>query len=154
MNAKETVLEQIFSISLKVRILKAWEKSSHAETQEYSERDLLTLELIHDFTPITEKTLSKIFGVPFSSVSDIVERLEKLELIAPSEEGRGKPLVLTKEGELRLEKLKQNSAVRLNFLFESLPEEDWKTLSRIYEKIDQNAAQAVQSQVFGRFPTT
>src|ERR1039457_2593948 len=99
MNAKETVLEQIFSISLKVRILKAWEKSSHAETQEYSERDLLTLELIHDFTPITEKTLSKIFGVPFSSLSDSVERLEKLELIAPSEEGRGKPLVLPKEGE-------------------------------------------------------
>jgi DNA-binding MarR family transcriptional regulator len=142
----------LFAISLKTRILRAWQKSNSAQDQDFTERDLLTLELISDFGPITEKGLCKIFGLSFSSVSDIVKKFVSLGLIKEEKE-RGEPLVLTEGGKKRLATLKQASATRFNFLFEGLDEKEQKELHKIFLKVDKNVERNVQQLVFGRFET-
>ncbi|HEX3855733.1 MAG TPA: MarR family winged helix-turn-helix transcriptional regulator [Verrucomicrobiae bacterium] len=142
----------LFSISLKTRILRAWQKSNSAQDQDFSERDLLTLELIADFAPITEKGLCKIFGLSFSSVNDIVKKFVSLGLVKDEKE-RGETLALTEGGRKRLAALKQASATRFNFLFEGLGEKDETALHEIFQKIDKNVERNVQQLVFGRFET-
>ena len=142
----------LFSISLKTRILRAWQKSNSAQDQDFSERDLLTLELIADFAPITEKGLCKIFGLSFSSVNDIVKKFVNLGLVKDEKE-RGETLVLTESGKKRLAALKQASATRFNFLFEGLDEKEERELHKIFQKIDKNVERNVQQLVFGRFET-
>ncbi len=152
MNAK--LLETIFSISLKARILREWQKSNRAEEQEFNERDLLSLELINDFGPITEKGLSKVFGLQFSSISDIVNRLTEKGLVEKQSGTRGKPLTLTETGRRRLTKLKQDSGVRLGYLFSTLNEVDEKSLLSVFSKIDKAAAKHVNELVFDRYSST
>ena len=152
MNAK--LLETIFSISLKARILREWQKSNRAEDQEFQERDLLCLELINDFGPITEKGLCKVFGLQFSSISDIVNRLTEKGFIEKQGGTRGKPLALTETGRKRLTKLKQDSAVRLGYLFSTLEKQDEDSLISVFNKIDKAAAKHVNELVFDRYSST
>ena len=100
------LLALLFSISLKARILRAWQKSTKVSEQEFTERDLFSLELIQDYPPMTEKGLCKIFGLSPSSVSDIVKNLCEKGLIDTSEKSRGKPLELTPEGVRKLNEIK------------------------------------------------
>lgn len=150
---KAEILEKLFSISLKTRILRVWQKSNSAHDQEFSERELLTLELINDFTPITEKGLCKIFGIPFSSLSEMIKKLSDMGLIK-SERARGKPLALTHKGVELLKSLKQRSAIRFGYLFESFSDQDCEQLVNLFNKIDKNAERCVQQFVFGRYETT
>ena len=145
------LLEKIFSISLKARILREWQKSNRADDQQFTERELLTLELISDFAPITEKALAKIFGLAFSSVSDLVRGLKELDFIDSSDKIRGQPLALTPKGRAALEKLKQVSATRFTYLMESLDESDLQALMRVFDKMDRNAGATVQKFVFDRY---
>src|SRR5206468_7650130 len=93
---KTDVLKLLFSISLKARILREWQKANRAQDAQFSERELLTLELVNDFGPITEKGLCKIFGLSFSSVSDLLKKLRQAGFI--EDKARGKPLRLTEKG--------------------------------------------------------
>ena len=147
----KTLLSAIFSISMKARILREWQKSTRAEDQDFSERDLLILELINDFSPITEKGLSKVLGVAFSSVSDIVKRLSELGLIDTSEKSRGSPLALTASGKDKLARIKAISATRFEYLFENLSEQDIDKLENILKKIDKSAEETIQRLVFDRY---
>ena len=148
------ILEKLFSISLKARILRTWQKASRADEQEFSELELFALELVSDFGPITEKGLCKIFGLSFSSVSDIVKKLRDKSLIECADKNRGKPLTLTKEGKTKLEEIKRSSATRFSYLFESpdtLTEEEWRVLMKLLEKMDKNAERHIQRFIFDRY---
>jgi len=153
---KNELVEKLFSISLKARILREWQKANRAQDQEFSERELLTLELINDFAPITEKGLCKIFGLSFSSVSDLIKNLAEKGVIDTSEKMRGKPLALTDSGLQTLERLKQMSAARLIYLFESqessVTEQEAEIMLNIFKKIEKNAERHVQQLVFDRYP--
>jgi len=109
------------------------------------------MELISDFGPITEKGLAKIFGLAFSSVSDLVRKLTDLGLIESSDRVRGKPLELTIKGKECLEKLKQVSAIRFRYLFDSLEDVDGQALETVFDKMNRNAEAAVQKLVFDRY---
>ncbi|MCW5552133.1 MAG: hypothetical protein KIS67_08190 [Verrucomicrobiae bacterium] len=146
----KTLMMTLFSISLKTRILREWQKANRAQDQEFSERELLTLELISDFGPITEKGLCKIFGISFSSVGDIVKKLTQANLVE-ADRGRGQPLELTKHGKQRLEQIKEVSAVRFGYLLEGLTEKEQEAFLGIMAKVDKNAEQYVQRLVFDRY---
>jgi DNA-binding MarR family transcriptional regulator len=147
---KDIALTLMFSISLKARILRVWQAANQAADQEYSERELLTLELIQDFGPITEKGICKVFGIGFSTASDLLDRLGTDGLLDEGELGRGKALQLTEEGRRRLDELKRLSATRFGYLFEGLSESDWESLTEIFKKADLNASTWVSRLVFGR----
>lgn len=141
----------LFSISLKARILRAWQAANRAQDQEFTERELLILELVRDFGPIWEKSLCKIFGVSFSSVADALKPLLEKGLIDGKEKQRGKPLALTERGEKCLDELKRKSATRLGYLFSGLDASDLEHLERIFLKVDRAADRAVKELVFDRF---
>ena len=143
-------MNTLFSISLKTRILREWQKANRAQDQEFSERELLSLELISDFGPITEKGLCKIFGISFSSVGDIVKKLTEVGLVE-ADRGRGQPIELTKHGKERLEELKEASAVRFGYLFEGLTDKEAELFQKIMEKVEKNADRCVQQFVFDRY---
>ena len=140
-----------FSISLKARILREWQKTTRAEDQEFSERDLLTLELINDFSPITEKGLCKVLGIAFSSASDVVKRLIELGLVDSSDKSRGTPLALTAAGKEKLTRIKATSATRFAYLFENLNKRDIAMLEKVLKKIDNSAGETIQRLVFDRY---
>ena|SRR5712664_3776548 len=147
---KTEVLNLLFSISLKARILREWQKANRAQDAQFSERELLTLELVTDFGPITEKGLCKIFGLSFSSVSDMLKKLTQDGLIG--DKARGKPLVLTEKGKKWLQSLKQTSATRFEYMFESFSLKEWDTLFNLFKKVEKNAERYVQQLVFDRYP--
>lgn len=141
----------MFALSLKVRILREFQKVTRAEDQRFSERELLALELIENFSPITEKGLAKVFGIAFSSVSDLVHKLIDLELIDSTERGRGKPLELTPKGRECLQRLMQSSSNRYGYLLDFMQDDDFQMLENLFDKMDKNAAAMVQKIVFDRY---
>src|SRR5882672_5108333 len=144
MPIQNEVLKTLFSVQLRTRILREWQKANRAQDQEFSERELLTLELVEGFGPITEKGLCKIFGLSFSSISDIIKKLGEADLLDKSEKARGKPLALTKKGQQTLEDLKKVSAKRFEYLFESFSDEEWKDLMRLFDKVQKNVERYTQ----------
>jgi DNA-binding MarR family transcriptional regulator len=153
MPLKQETLEKLFSISLRTRILREWQKASRIQDQEYSERELLTLEIIESLDPITEKALCKIFGLSFSSVAELTKKLTDAGLIDAEGKARGKPLVLTKKGEQTLHNIKKISASRFEYLFESFSDEEWERLLRVFQKVEKNVDNYVQRLVFDRYPS-
>jgi DNA-binding MarR family transcriptional regulator len=150
---RDEALQRIFSITLRVRILRAWQAANQARDQAFSERELLAMELINDYPPITEKSLTKIFGLSFSSVADILKKLREMEVIEPPEKGRGKPLALTKQGKERLESLKTISSARYAYLFESVTDKEWDFLLAIFKKMEDSVENHIQRLVFGGQPS-
>jgi DNA-binding MarR family transcriptional regulator len=146
-------LKRIFSISLRARILRSWQSSNQARDQAFSEREMLAMELINDYPPITEKSLTKIFGLSFSSASDILKRLKELDIVDIREKGRGKPLALTEQGKERLESIKALSSARYAYLFETVTEDEWKILLKVFKKMEDNVEQHIQKFVFGGQPS-
>jgi DNA-binding MarR family transcriptional regulator len=152
MPIKQEVLEKLFSISLKARILREWQKASRIQDQEFSERELLTLEIIESLAPITEKALCKIFGLSFSSVAELTKKLSDAGLIDTAAKARGKALALTKKGEQTLRTLKKISASRFEYLFDSFSDDEWDRLLRLFQKVEKNVENYVQRLVFDRYP--
>jgi DNA-binding MarR family transcriptional regulator len=153
MPIKQETLEKLFSISLKARILREWQKASRIQDQEFSERELLTLEIIESLAPITEKALCKIFGLSFSSVAELTKKLSDAGLIDTAGKARGKALALTEKGAKTLENIKKVSANRFEYLFDSFSENEWKQLLALFQKVEKNVENSVQRLVFDHYPT-
>lgn len=145
---KQEVLLKLFSISLKSRILRAWQKASCATEPEYTEAEMLILEVIEDYDAVTEKAVGKILGIAPSSVSDRLDKLEGMGLIATPEKGRSKPLALSEKGKNTLIEIKRISASRYGYLFEGLTAAQANTLLTIFTKVEENAESAIQRYVF------
>ena len=148
---KKDILMKFHSISLMSRILREFQNANTAPDEECDERMLFTLELISDFSPITEKQLGKIFGLAPSSVSDLVKRLRDAGLVDLSSKARGKPLELTAKGRTTYEGLRKQEAKRYESLFDSFTPEEWDVVYRLLEKIEKKAEKAIQNDVFRRF---
>jgi|ERR1035437_802759 DNA-binding MarR family transcriptional regulator len=144
----QAMLLKLFSISLKGRILRAWQKASCATEAEYTEADMLLLEVIAEYGPVTEKSLGKILGMAPSSVSDHIDKLGGLGLLAAREEGRGKPLGLSDKGKSTLSEIKRVSASRYGYLFAGLDPAQTKALITIFTAVEKNAEDAIQKLVF------
>lgn len=148
------IIEKSFSISLKIRLLRAWQSTITAADNEFSERELITLELIDVFSQIaiTEKKLSIIFGLSPSSVNDIVNRLTECSLLAKETDDkditRGRALRLTKKGKEQLKKYKEAGAARYAYLFALVNDDEWSVLEKLLDKMDQAITDAIKKNVF------
>ena len=147
------VLKKIYSISLKSRILREWQKANQALNDDLTEKELLLLETIAEFSPVTEKMICKVLGLSPSSAYGMVQRLGEVGLVDLSEKARGKPLELSEKGRERLLKLKEANSIRLAYLLGSATEDDpiWGTWLKLLAPIEVNVGAAVATQVFGRF---
>ena len=143
MPIKQEALEKLFSISLKARILREWQKATRLQDQDFSERELLTLEIIASLAPITEKGLCKIFGLSFSSVSELTKKLEDAGFVETGKV-RGQPLALTGKGKEKLQELKKTSANRFEYLFDGFTDPMWDQLLALFNKVEENAERHVQ----------
>ena len=151
---KKKLLELFSSISLKARILREWQKTSPIVDENFSEREILTIELVRDYSPITEKSLTKFFGISFGSVADIVANLRKLGILEQAGKAKALPLKLTKNGIEQAENIRAKNIVRHNYLLENIEEKDIGALIEIYDEIDKNAERNVQSLVLGKIGST
>jgi DNA-binding MarR family transcriptional regulator len=152
MPIREDTLQKLFNISLRARILREWQKANRVQDQDFSERELMTLEIIESLAPITEKGLCKIFGLSFSSIAEVTKKLAEAGLVDTAEKARGRPLALTSKGAQTLADLKRVSANRFEYLFESFSDQEWKLLMRLFAKVEKNVERCVQRLVFDRYP--
>lgn len=150
----EELLSRVFHIALRARILREWQVAHAARSPQFNDREMLTLEVINDFAPITEKELCKIFGLSPSSVNEMVKKLADLGLVDKETEAadkRAKPLRLTPDGVSALEGIKAGSARRFGYLFASLTEDEQQRLLPVFEKIGRTVDTKVREMVFGEF---
>ena len=147
---KAEFLERLVSISLRARLLRAHYDATKLDSGEapFSEREILTMEALHELKNITEKSLCQLFGLSPSSVSDLVSRLVELKLLTKPEKTRGKPLSLTKTGQQQLQKLRQTSAQRFEYLFEGFSDKDWEIYLPMVEKVGENAQRYLKKELF------
>jgi len=147
------VLEKDYGIGLKARMLAEWVRIHRPVRDDYSERQIFTLELIHGFAPITRKDLGIIFGMSPSSVSDMVRRLGDDGLVTEEKAGndaREKPLALTERGAAYLDSVRKQNAIRYRYLFDSVTPDEWRTLTAILDKVDAAARRQVDEMIFGK----
>lgn len=153
--AVSQVLTKIYSIGLKARMLAEWVKIHRPMREQYSARQMFTLDLIQGYPPITRKALGVIFGMSPSSVSDMVRELVADGLVAEEKledgaDAREKPLVLTHKGVEYLAATKKSEAIRFRYLFDGISPEEWEGLSDLLDKIDAAAKKQVDEMIFGK----
>ena len=149
------VLTKIYSIGLKARMLTEWVKIHRPSREEYSARQIFTMELIQGFPPITRKSLGIIFGMSPSSVSDMVRQLVTDGLVAEEKvhdggDAREKPLVLTGQGVTYLQETKEQEAIRFKYLFDGISPEEWRGMEGLLDKLDRSAKRQVDEMIFGK----
>ena len=149
------VLAKIYSILLKIRLLREWTRiHKPVRGERYSERQIFTLELIHGVPHIKRRDLGIIFHLSPSAVTETVKPLVDNGLAeeAPrGPDGRERPLVLTSEGESFLSGIKQSEGEQFVYLFEAIEPGDWKALGliKLLQKIDDRAREHVNREVLG-----
>ncbi len=148
----EQVLNQIYEISLKARILREWQENHAARQPKYSERDLLVLELISIYAPITAKEIGSVFGLAPSSTKELIRKLELEKLLEfcskEQSDNREKPLKLTTFGEEELAQLKQSGVMRYEYLLRGLDGKKLADLSPLLGDINKSISATVQYFVF------
>jgi len=147
------VLTKVYGIGLKARMLAEWVRIHRPVRDDYSDRQMFALELIHGFAPITRKDLGVIFGMSASSVSDMVRRLVDDGLVTEekaSGDAREKPLALTEQGTAYLDSVRKQNAIRYRYLFDSVTPDEWRTLTDILDKVDAAARRQVDEMIFGK----
>ncbi len=150
----DNTLQVLFGISLKQRIIREWQRANEVQAQDYSERDMLCLELISAFGPVTEAGLYKVFALSISSVNDMVKKLIKKGVIQKVDSQgttRGAIITLTEQGGIVLEKIKAAGAARFGYLFSDLSLDESKLLTKVLIKLDNAATRQVNQLVFGRY---
>ena len=157
---RQDLLKRLYSISLKARILKSWQETNQVGHSPLSEREMLVLEFVHEFSkyaPVTESVVCKVLGISPSSSSDLVGKLVKLDYLIKETGDKGqtrnKPLQTTKEGlQFLEERVRKSGAARFAYLFSGFTKEaEWNTLGDIVESVDEAATKAVRKFVFGQY---
>ena len=156
---QEAALKKLFAISVKARALRAWQERSEGGPKGLSEREVLVLELVEEFTqyfPVTESDVGKVFGLSPSSVSDLVGRLSKHALLRKEVDEKGhtrsKPLQVTQKGRRELERGRRGGAARFAYLFADISTgSDWRAAMRLLDMVDSAATRAVRKHIFGQY---
>lgn len=145
-------MQDVFDISMRIRILRSWQESNAARPSEFSERDLLILEIISQFGPVTETELRTILGMSPSLVSQVIKQMTDRGLVTKQSgtDARCKPLGLTTLGTASLKNIREKSAKRYEFLLAKLTEPEQKHLALLVQKISQGVSECVNQEVFNR----
>lgn len=147
------VLRLMYDVSLRVRVLKAWENAHAPYAPQFTERELLALEFMEQFStgaPVTETVLADVFGLATSSASDLVRKLVAKDTIdkgSDDVDARQRPLTLTKKGREILDKIKANSAERYDYLLAGLNATQQKAMAEVLGQMKTN----VMRQLARRF---
>lgn len=157
---KKKNLEKMVAIALKARVLREHQRASSSFSEDCSPREVLALELISGFSAegVTEKTLSRIFGLSPSSVSDLIRHLTECKLVE-KETGedaitRGRPLKLTAKGETQLKAIKASDAARFAFLlskFDGYSDEEKRIVNKFLDDVHDAATTAVNERIFDKY---
>ncbi|AQQ71429.1 homoprotocatechuate degradation operon regulator, HpaR [Limihaloglobus sulfuriphilus] len=154
-NVLADVLELIFDISLKTRILKEWQSSNAARKPKYSGKQILILELADNYDSLTEKELGIIFGMATSSVNDLVEKLVHAGLIEKhrNENGdsREKLIKLTEEGADELSEIKKFGSKRYEYLVSRFQESELEGFIDYLKLVDESVGSSMRSIIFQQY---
>ena len=152
---QQELLEALFDLSLKVRILRAWENAHAARTAQLSERELLALEILSEFGPLTETELGKIFGLASSSVTELVRKLDEAEVIQKRQksekDNRERPLTLTTGGKQTLGEVKRNAANRFKYVFADFTPSDFQSFNSLVSRMRQAVTRQLRLQLFNEY---
>ncbi len=157
---KKKILEKIVTLSLKARVLREHQRAGASSTEDCSPREVLVLELISGFEKegVTERTLSRIFGLSPSSVSDLIKRLIERKYVeketGEDEITRGRPLKLTGPGEDQLKAVKASDAARFAFLlstFDGYSKDEKDAVNKFLDDVNEAATTAVHERIFDKY---
>lgn len=142
-------------ISLKVRILREWQQASRARAPVYGEREVLILELIEHFSPVTEGELRSVFGLSPSSMNDAVKGLVDSGLLDKTardeSDQRLRPLTLLAKGKAALKAIRESAAARYWYLLSELGAEQLAALRPVLKDIDKAATREIRRRVFDEY---
>ncbi len=127
---KQNILIQLFLISRNIR------HKARNTTQDKMHRAVLLI-LIKSLQPISTKILSKKFSLNASSLSEILSKLEKEELITKkvAKDKRYKIISLTDQGNKYLESLNQHVEKHTESIFTDFSSKEISLLSQLLSKI-------------------
>lgn len=153
---RQEALTKLFSIAVKSRTFRSWQEASEARLRQLTDREILVLELVDEFSkydPVTETVICKVLGVSPSSASEIVTKLTNLDFLKKETgdkgQTRGKPMAITETGVTFLDQIRKSGAARYAYLFSNVKDSDWPTIEAIFDGIDKAATIAVRKYVFG-----
>ncbi|HXA60538.1 MAG TPA: MarR family winged helix-turn-helix transcriptional regulator [Streptosporangiaceae bacterium] len=107
---------------------------------------------LHDCAPARPTDLAEYFGVGKATISRQLKVLEELGLVerrVDPGDGRAHLLVLTSEGQCRLDTVRIARRERFNAMLGTWPEEDVRTLATMlarFNELAQNAGKLARSQ--------
>ena len=150
----DEALSEMLATGLKARLLRTWERANSVHPFPFSERELLVLEILGEFGPVTEAGLSKVFGLSPSSLAELVRKLLDSGMVVKGKDendARQKPLVLTDEGEEFLEELRDDTLQRAKYLLADLSPDDVKAATTVFSKMHASATRRVKMMIFGQY---
>ncbi len=151
-DVREKVISEILEVILKVRIYREWQRAAAAASAQFSEREVLILEIIKKIGQVTEQNLVRIFGLSASSVNEVIKKLTKEGLIKKVEkesiDRREKPIELSEKGTRVVEEIKQINITRYQYALSKVPTEELEKLTRLLEMIDETVSGRVTVDVF------
>jgi DNA-binding MarR family transcriptional regulator len=150
------LVANMFELAGKARILKEWLDASAVGSPQLSDREVLTLQVVNDFAPVTENELARVFGISPGSINEMVKRLIDRELLDKTEtrdggDRRTKPLAITEQGIQTLATIKSGSARRYTYLLHDLTPEQLDALAPIIKLMNQSAVEHIKHLVFRRY---
>jgi DNA-binding MarR family transcriptional regulator len=148
----EQVINQFYEIAIKSQILSEWHENHAARLPKYTKQEILALELIRMYSPITAKEIANVFGLAPSSAKELVRKFEAaniLETCAKQQtDNREKPFKLTKTGEDLVLEIKQSGVMFFEYLLRGMDEKKLTNLSPLLEDISKSIAETVQYFIF------
>jgi DNA-binding MarR family transcriptional regulator len=151
---KDSLLALLFDISLKVRILRAWQSAHASATAKFDERQLLTLELLSSFGSQTEASIANTLGMASSSATEMTKKLGEVGVVEvknhPTDK-RSRVLELTEEGQKVLAEIKRVSGTRFDYLFGDLEDTQVQMLESMLKNVLKAAEKRLKIDVFNQY---
>jgi DNA-binding MarR family transcriptional regulator len=142
------LLDKLYATSLRVNMLREWQKSNSVEVNKLDDRQVLLLQLINEFKDVNERAICVIFGLRYGSSSHLVKRLTEQGYIE-KEVGRGGKLSLTKRGEEMVEQIRAFSDARFEAIFSRMESAEKNALVVILDYVDGIIRGQVAQTFFG-----
>ncbi len=150
----DEAISAMLAMGLKARLLRTWERANSVHPFPFSERELLVLEILGEFGPVTEAGFSKIFGLSPSSLAELVRKLLDSGMAMKGKDekdARQKPLVLTAQGQEFLAELREDTLQRAKYLLADLSPDDVKAATAVFTKMHSSATRRVKMMIFGQY---
>lgn len=154
-NVRKEAMSKILEVALKIRVHRQWQKTSAVTSARFSDCEMLILELINRFGPITEQAFVKILGLSPSSINEVTKRLSGEGFLTKEKavsDRRKKPLSLTEpKGKEAAEEIVLLNTARYQYLLSEVPIEQLKSFISLLEIINKTVNTKVMVEVFDRY---